>query len=160
LELWLLRVQDSPFGLWVAESVWGYPVVLSIHAVGMALVVGAVVMIDLRILGFASSAPLAAFARLSTVGWIGLTLNALSGLTLFTGDPVRFFHHPVFWTKLSLVALGALTLWVLGHTAAAWSEAAAGTETSPRIRSLAALSLLFWSCAIVAGRSIAYFELG
>ena len=99
----LIWLQDSALGTWVAGSIWGYPVILACHAVGMAAVAGTVVMINLRILGFARNVPITLFSRLSVIAWAGLVLNILTGLALFSGDPVKFFYHPVFWIKFRLL---------------------------------------------------------
>lgn len=156
----LIRLQDSALGIWVAESIWGYPIVLSTHAVGMALVVGTAMMINFRILGFARHVPIAFFDNLSVFAWTGVTLNVLSGLMLFCGDPTKFFYHPVFWIKISLIILGILSLrsalWIIRSTT--WSLA--GMPEAPGgAKILATLSVVFWPCAIIAGRLIAYIDI-
>ena len=120
----LIWLQDSALGTWVAGSIWGYPIVLACHALGMAVVAGTVTMICVRILGFARAVPLTLFARLSAVAWAGLVLNIVTGLALFSGDPVKFFYHPVFWIQVIVyynggrvfVAGGAGITECCGHT--------------------------------------------
>ena len=156
----LIWLQDSTVGTWVAESIWGYPIVLSSHAVGMALVVGTVMMINIRILGFARNIPITLFDNLSVVAWIGVALNFLSGLALFSGDPTKFFYHPVFWIKISLITLGALSVWLALRTIRRTTWSLTGTLEAPaRAKVLAGLSAVFWPCAIIAGRLIAYIEI-
>ena len=147
-------IENSAIGIWMAESIWGYPLVLSSHAVGMAIVVGTVLMIDLRVLGYASVLPIKSFERLFTIAWFGVVLNVLSGLTLFCADPNHFFFHPVFWIKLGLILLGAISVWLLLGATRGDEQAA----TSYRAKIVASLSLVFWLGAIVAGRLIAYVE--
>ena len=67
----LIWIQDSALGTWVAESIWGYPIVLASHALGMAVVVGTMVMINLRVLGFARNVPVTFFDKLSVITWAG-----------------------------------------------------------------------------------------
>ena len=157
----LTWLQDSPLGIWVAESIWGYPVVLACHAVGMAAVAGTVVMISLRILGFARVVPITLFARLSVVAWAGLALNVITGLALFTGDPVRFYYHPVFWIKISLITLGAVSVWLMVREL---RKAASAPSDSPGMpawtKPVAGFSMAFWTGVIIAGRLIAYIEFG
>ena len=157
----LIWLQDSALGTWVAGSIWGYPIILACHAVGMAAVAGTIVMINLRILGFARSVPVTLFSRLSAIAWAGLVLNVLTGLALFTGDPVKFFHHPVFWIKMSLVILGAVSvLAIVPELRKAASAPAGSPEIPPGAKLVAGFSLAFWAGAIIAGRLIAYFEFG
>ena len=155
----LIWLQDSALGTWVAESIWGYPVILACHAVGMAAVAGTVVMINLRILGFARSVPFTLLSRLSVIAWAGLALNALTGLALFTGDPVKFFYHPVFWIKISLISFGAVSVWlVVRELRKAASVPAVPPEMPARAKLIAGFSVAFWAGAIIAGRLIAYIE--
>ena len=155
----LIWLEESLIGIWVAQSVWGHPIVLSSHAVGMAIVVGTVLMINLRILGFARNVPLTLFSNLSVVAWFGVTLNVLSGLALFSGDPTKFFYLPIFRIKISLILLGVLSVWwVLGTVRGARQENGI-TEASFKVKVVAAFSSLFWVSAIVAGRLIAYIEI-
>ena len=158
---YLTWLQDSALGAWVAESIWGYPIVLACHAVGMAVAAGTVTMICLRILGFARAVSLTMFARLSAVAWAGLALNVVTGLALFSGDPVKFFYHPVFWIKISLITLGAVSLWMLvralRETVSA-SEESTGMPAGAKL--VAGCSLVFWAGVIIAGRLIAYIEFG
>lgn len=156
---YLIWLQDSALGTWVAGSIWGYPVILACHAVGMAVVAGAAAMLNLRILGFARNVHVTLFDKLSVITWTGLALNVLTGLALFSGDPVKFFYHPVFRIKISLIAAGVLTIWFVFHAIRDFARLPAGTnEMPPGVKVAAGFSLLLWSCAIIAGRLIAYIE--
>lgn len=153
----LIWLQDSVLGTWIAESIRGYPVVLSCHAVGMAVVAGTVVMLNLRLLGFARNVPVALFDKMSAITWAGLVLNVLTGLALFSGDPVRFFYHPVFRIKFSLIVVGTVTTGLMLRVIRATTLSASGTlEASAGMKLAAASSLALWLCAIIAGRLIAY----
>ena len=157
----LTWLQDSALGTWVAGSIWGYPIVLSCHALGMAVVAGTVTMICIRILGFAGAVSLTLFARLSAIAWGGLALNLVTGLALFSGDPVKFFYHPLFWTKLLLITLGAVSLRLVVRALRETAPAPEDNTVMPaRTRLVAGCSLVFWAGAIIAGRLIAYIEFG
>ena len=146
-------LENSALGMWVAQSVWGYPVVLSAHAVGMAIVVGTALMIGARVLGYANAVPPGSFRRLYYVVWGGVALNLLSGLALFSGNPSHFFQHPVFWVKLGLIMAGATAVWLLLRSLGA-------DPVTARAKVIAACSIAFWLGAIIAGRLIAYIEIG
>jgi uncharacterized protein DUF6644 len=153
-------VENTALSIWMIDSIWAYPIVLSTHAVGMSIVVGTIVIVDIRILGFASKIPLNSFDRLFIVSWIGVALNFLSGVALFTADPAQFLYHPVFWIKIGLIIVGAVLVYVL------WREVKPdeenldeNSEASARTKSIALISLVLWACVIVAGRLIAYIEL-
>lgn len=152
----LTWLQEGPFS-WVSESAWGYPIVLSAHAIGMSIIVGTVTVISLRVLGLARAAPVKSLQRMSVVAWLGVAVNALSGVALFASDAPRFFFHPVFWAKIALIALGAVSVWhllrTLRETDATLLE---GMRAPSGARRVAAASLVFWMGALVAGRLIAY----
>jgi hypothetical protein len=152
----LTWLQEGPFS-WVSESAWGYPIVLSAHAVGMSIVVGTVTMISLRVLGFARAAPIWSLERISIVAWLGVAVNALSGVALFGSDAPKFFFHPMFWTKISLIALGAVCVWrLLRVLKEADQSSLEGSRAPASARLIAASSLALWMGALIAGRLIAY----
>lgn len=147
----LLWLEASALGVWARESDWGNPILLSLHAVGMATVVGSASVIDFRILGFASRIPVSSIDRLFTVVWLGFAVNFLSGLGLFAGDAHELFFLYVFQIKIGLIVLGVISMWLL-------RDSVRGGEATPRAKAIAALSLLAWFSAIVAGRLIGYVE--
>lgn len=99
--------------IWVIEPNYGYPIILSMHAVGMALVIGIMLMFNLRVLGIARAIPLSSIARFFKVAWIGLCINVVSGTLLFCGNFSAFTHNTAFLTKLSLLLLGSVGTWFL-----------------------------------------------
>ncbi len=161
LENILIWIQDSPLGYIAGQSEWGYPIVLACHAVGMAIVVGTLTVINLRVLGFVRDLPLHAFSNLVTIFWVGVILNIISGFILFCGDPERLFYHPAFWIKLLFILIGALCAW---YVVRAIPDTTGVTENTSEalpsnIKLVAALSLILWPAAIIAGRLIAYIEI-
>ena len=148
----LIWLEESGLGIWIRESMWGYPLVLASHAVGMAMVVGVVTMIDIRVLGFAARIPIANFNSLFAIAWIGFFLNFISGCLLFCGDAQRFFFQTVFQIKILLIVLGVIALWVLLRQTRNKAITRAAKLT-------AAFSLLCWFGAITAGRLTAYIGL-
>lgn len=151
----LLRLQESGFGIWVAESIWAYPLILTLHTVGLALLVGTTAFVDLRVLGAGSSVPLAPLKSLSPVRWTGLTLNVVTGIALFIAAASEKGAQTIFYVKLSLIALALLTDGRLRRRIFRGS-----VDIDPPItfetRGFAAASLLLWAGAITAGRLMAY----
>jgi hypothetical protein len=83
-------LETSALAIWVGESLWGYPIMLGLHAVGLAIVVGIFVMLDLRMLRVIRGISFDAFLSLFRLAWIGLIINALSGTALFTSQATTF----------------------------------------------------------------------
>ena len=132
-------LQGTPFGVWVGESLWAYPLFETMHTIGMATLVGSLGLINLRVLGYKPELRILDTQRLLPLAWIGFTLNLVSGLCLFASDAVYFWESYTFRVKIVLVVLGGI-------------NAANGSGT----KWVAATSLVFWFGAICAGRLIAY----
>jgi len=146
----------------VAESDYGYPAVLTAHAIGMALVVGIVLVFDLRVLGLAKRIPLSVLRRFFTVAWIGFAINLTSGTLLFLANYTAFIKNVAFITKISLLLIAALCTWLLArdiesNRLPAAAQGAIETPTS-RARMIAALSVILWLGAITAGRIVGYTD--
>jgi hypothetical protein len=157
----LLRaIQDSAFANWVQES--AYPYVITLHSVGLALLVGLLVVIDLRVLGFGRGLPLPALRKLMTVIWIGFWTNFASGIMLFVIDAKKDFYSPLFRIKLSSIAIGLILGTLIKRRVLDRDIEYAPVDASApsNAKVLAVCSLLCWITAIVAGRLLAYFTFG
>lgn len=150
-------LEMSAFSVWVREStsVFAFPGILSAHTVGMGLVAGINAAIDLRILGLAPRVPLMEMRRLFPVMWIGFWLNAASGVVLLIGYPTKALTNPVFYAKLTFIALGLVDVRLIQNYI--FSNPHFDTNPVPRRgRMLAVTSLACWAGAITAGRFLAY----
>jgi hypothetical protein len=121
------------------------------HAIGMALVVGIVLVFDLRVLGLASRIPLVALKRFFLIAWLGFAVNLTSGTLLFCANYTAFIHNTAFITKISLLVAGALCTWLLAREI----ESGGATATS-KAKWIAAISVILWLGAITAGRIVGY----
>jgi hypothetical protein len=150
---WLSALENSGFSTWLREStsIWGYPIVLTLHTLGLGVLVGANWVVDVRVLGFASRIPLSALDKAFPIMWVGFWVNAVSGAMLFAADATTKGTTTLFMGKLGLIAIGVLLV-VLLRRAVSGREATIG----PQAKMLAAASLAVWVAAIGAGRFMAY----
>jgi len=154
-------LQGTWVGVLVAESLWGYPLFETIHTIGMAMLIGSLGLINLRVLGYKPDLPLLGVRQLLPLAWLGFTLNAISGSLLFTSDAVYFFSSWTFRIKMVLIVLGGINAALLGQRVFRDAAAAASAGTTPAPPSvgtkwIAVTSLVFWLAAVCAGRLIAY----
>lgn len=151
-------LQDSAFTEWFlgSDSIWTYPTVLTLHTVGMAILVGASFVINLRILQVAGEIPLHRLQPLYRFVWIGFAINLLSGLVLFVTEAADRVVDRIFYLKLSSIAVALWFGVIVKHTAIDRAEGA--EQASGRSRWLAAVSLTLWTVAIVSGRLMAYLK--
>lgn len=152
------RLQNSAFTEWFlgSPSIWAYPTVLTLHTVGMAILVGASFVVNLRVLQVSGLIPLHRLQPLYRFVWIGFTINLASGLVLFVTEAADRVVDPVFYIKLTSIAV-ALTLGARVKRLAI-NPTEAPLVASVPARSLAAASLGMWTVAIVAGRLMAYLK--
>ena len=108
----LAWLEGSGVGTWVRESLslWAYPSIIALHALGLALLVGINTAIDLRILGFAPRLPLAPLQKFFPVMWFGFSVNALSGILLTVANATRVLTSPVFYVKLLFISLAVVNI--------------------------------------------------
>ena len=152
------RLQNSTFTEWFlgSPSIWAYPTVLTLHTIGMAILVGASFVVNLRVLQVAGLIPLHRLQPLYRFVWIGFTINLASGLVLFVTEAADRVVDRVFYIKLASIA-AALVLGALVKRKAI-DPSGAPLVASVQARSLAAASLGMWTVAIVAGRLMAYLK--
>lgn len=144
-----------PGAVLLKQSGTAYLLVNASHILGIALLIGAILPLDLRLLGFFRSVPVAALAPvLSRMAGIGLALALVSGAWLFTVRPVEYARNAAFLWKLGLLAL-ALANIALQHRSAAYLRALAGDITA-EVRWRALVSLTLWPSALLAGRWIGF----
>lgn len=147
----LFWLEDSFIGTTVSSTLWGYPIVLSLHAIGMAMMVGVALMLTIRVLGFAPMIPVTSMAPYWRVAVGGLVLNLLSGTALFFGGASELFFNWAFRIKLLLVVTGLLLTWRLVQICIARTN-----DVSPTHRRLAGFAMATWLAAIISGRLIGY----
>ena len=139
--------------MFLQESGWIYAGVNTLHVLGVALLVGAIVLLDLRLLGLWRSAPVATIAGPAVaIASAGLGLAIASGAALFIVQATEYVANPFLYLKFSAILVGLLNIAAL-RLAGDWTGEGLG-----RRRALAGLlSLLAWLTALTAGRMIAYW---
>ena len=152
----LAAVENSGLSTWLRESnsIWAYPTVLTLHTIGLALLVGANAALDLRVLGVGKAIAVAELRPLMRWMWIGFWVNALSGVVLLAADATTKAASPMFLIKTGLVVAGVIVLRALDRQV--FGAAAVPGVLTPAARSLAVASLAIWFVAIAAGRLMAY----
>ena len=142
-------IESTALALWVSTSLWAYPFLLSVHIVGLAVVAGIFSLRDLHLIGLISALPPTNFFHFRGVAYAGFTLNAMSGLLLFSSQASILISNIPFLVKISFLSI-AMILAIFIH-----KQIDNGDNMSlPKISAF--ISLTCWLGAIVAGRLIAY----
>ena len=132
---------------------WGYAIVNAVHIFGIALLVGAIVPLDLKLLGFWNSVPREALLRvLVPIAAAGLAIALCAGLLLFSIRARHYADIGFLQIKLTLILTGAGAALLL-HTSHGFLLK---TASVARLKCHAALSLFCWLGALLCGRMIAF----
>jgi len=134
--------------------VWAMPTVLTLHTTGMAVLVGASWVLDLRLLGINRNVPLTAYRWVFRAVAIGLIVNLVTGVLLFMKNATTWGTALPFLAKMAFVVASAAT--ILPIRTYVLNSGAGPSEISDRARMLAIASIVAWTAAVTAGRLLAY----
>ena len=150
-------LENTQLSAWIRSEIWGWPLALTVHAFGTALVVGLILIIGLRLLGLFELIPYSSLNRLFPVIWVGLAVQFLSGFVLWMTKATRYVVDGAFVLKFLLIIVGiVLTYYFYGtmkREAASWD--ANGAVSSRAVKFVAAI-LLLWCTVVIAGRLTGY----
>jgi hypothetical protein len=155
--LFLQAIEDTGFSTWLreSESPFAFYFILLFHTFGLAMLVGANAVVDLRLLGVARAIPLAPLKQFFRIMWVGFTMNAITGVLLVLAYPTKSLTNWDFYLKLAVIGLAVWVMYKQQHKVfedASLSEA----DRMERGATLAKWSLVLWFGAITAGRLLAY----
>ena len=157
----LIWLQGSALGAFTrALGVWSYGTINLVHIIGIALLFGSILLLDLRLLGAWRQVPLAALSGPTTVmARIGFVLAVASGILMLSVNAGEYIGNPFLLVKFPAIGLALLNAFLV-HRTQAW-QAHRQRELMPRERKRlaigAALSLTFWLTAISGGRMLGYW---
>ncbi len=153
---YMTALHDSALSTWIreSESVWAFPTVLTVHTLGMMLLVGCAWVVDLRLLGVARTIPIGPLRPLFRIMWAAFWINFATGILLFIADPERKSTSLLFGFKLLLIAINLPLLKRLERTL--YREGPDPIAVGSSTRQLASASALLWAGTIFAGRLLGY----
>jgi len=154
--LWLSQAPQSAV---MRESVWAFPVALVNHLLGLVVLVGMRLPLDLRLMGWAfGGVPVSLLARRTApFALTGGVVAVVSGMALYAADPARMASNPWFLFKVAALAAALVNAWffhaVLARRIREWDDA---TDLPAAVQASGYVSVLLWTLLIVAGRLIAF----
>jgi hypothetical protein len=143
-----------------SSGVWTYGVVNLTHILGVAALFGAIIVLDLRLLGFWRNVSIAAISGPTVpVAGIGFVIAAASGLCMLSTNGTEYVGNPFLYIKFPMIALGLLNVAALNFSSAwkARHERELSIKEESRLRIAGGFSLLCWLTAVSAGRMIGYW---
>lgn len=160
---WLKSLEDSGIAAAIRSSLYYFPFLESVHVMALAVVFGTILVVDLRVLGVASTHR--PFTRMSSellrITWGAFAVSVLTGSLMFLTNARVYAHNTSFRVKMLLLALAGINMAIFhltaGKSVARWDQA----PTAPRAgRITGALSIGLWIGIILAGRVIGFTTTG
>ena len=150
------NIEHTWLSVWVRESpsLLAFPFILYLHTLGLAMLAGVNVGLDIWLLSARNHVP-AVRQGVYQVMWLGFGINALSGLALLAAYPAKALTNWVFFTKLGLIAVAMWVLEVQKRELVA-ADRGGATVVNDRLRRLATASIALWGATVFAGRFLAY----
>ena len=154
-------IHDSWLGEFVRSIYWMFGALETVHFFGLCLLIGAMLLVDLRLMGVIKRGSLREVLQFTHIAIVGFALAFLSGISFFASSPANYNQNPLFWAKMAAVVLAGLNV--------AWFELVErrkvldlpdGADPHPDTKLVAGLSLLLWATVIVLGRFLPLLGLG
>ena len=153
-------LNDTRLATAIRESIWIFPILNTVHVLAITLLVGTIVLLDLRLLGLLlRKVPVPELAeQILPLTWIGFALMFSSGVLLFASEAANSYANPAFRVKMILLCLVGLNPLIFHCTiyrsVGRWGQSA---KTPLRAKIAAVSSIVLWAAIIMAGRAYAYF---
>jgi hypothetical protein len=148
--------EHTVIGTTVRESIWLFPIIEVVHLVGLAVLGGAILLVDLRLLGIGlHDVPVSSLAR-SARPWllVSLALTIGSGLLLFLSEALKCYENPAFWLKVGFLILALL---FAGVVRPRFTRDVTAGPLRLGARLAGAVSVFLWTGVAAAGRGIGFW---
>lgn len=154
-------IEGSAANEWILSSAWLWPAAEVLHFIGLSLLIGSLIVIDLRLFGFLRQLELAVVHKLLKWTLLGFGINVVTGVLFIIGDPARYAANIGFRIKMLLVVVAGLNaIWFFRHIEPlipAWDPHG---DTSATAKAIAIVSLGTWTGVLLLGRLIPYIGTG
>lgn len=146
------------------QSFWAYPIVNALHILGIALLVGGILPLNLRLIGFLKTYAVKPMVRLCVpIAAVGLTMAIITGLMLFSVKPVDYIRTDLFQAKIGLIGAAMINIALVRYNAS-WQDIVEAedsimntSEPDFNLRIAGAVSMIVWIGVLFLGRFVGYF---
>ncbi len=154
-------IEGSAINQWIMGSAWAWPIMEILHFMGLSLLLGSLLVIDLRMAGLFRKINITATHKLLPWTFLGFGINLTTGILFLMGDPARYTANTGFWLKMALVLIAGLNAlwfwWKINPVIRTWEPHA---DTPALAKVIAWVSLCSWFGVLLLGRLIPYIGTG
>jgi hypothetical protein len=152
--VWL---QATAISQLMRQSQWLWPICETLHFAGLALLIGAAGLFDLRLLGFARSIPFTAAMQMRPWAAAGILINVVTGVLFFVGAPDQYINNSAWWAKVFFLVIAMVNIAYFETTQGHRMLKMADTEETPLTFKVAgAVSLVSWLGVLYFGRMLPF----
>jgi hypothetical protein len=150
-------IKSSTISHAMTSAPWTWPICETLHFVGMALLMGVVGTVDLRMLGFMKRLPFAPLHRLLPWGIAGFVINLITGVLFFVGDPYQYKDNGAFLFKIAFIVLAGINVLIFYVVPYRQVEAMGPGDDAPfSAKAIAAASIFLWVGVMYWGRMLPF----
>lgn len=161
MDAFVTAVEGSAINQWVIGSAWTWPILEILHFIGLSLLLGALLVVDLRMAGFLRQINIAATHKLLPWVLVGFGINLVTGFLFLMGDPARYTANIGFWWKMFLLLVAGLNaIWFWFKISPVMTGWAPHADTPGLAKIIAWVSLGTWFGVLLLGRLIPYIGTG
>ena len=151
----------TPINMLVIGYAWSWPTLESLHFLALCTLMGSLLVMDLRLIGFQRMIPLQAVHSLMPLAIVSFAINFITGVGFLFGDPYTYAANYAFWVKMSLIVLAGLNFLVyFTKVEPKIINLGPNEPTPPLAKAVGVLSLVFWFGVLSYGRLLPYLGTG
>jgi hypothetical protein len=143
------------WGIYVENNSWVWPTAETLHFIGLCMLFGVVLTVDLRMLGLGKALSFAALYQLLPLGMLGFTLNLTTGIMFFVATPQQYTGF-LFFFKMILVVLGAFNVLYFMLLDEPWTIGE-GADASIKTKVVAAFAIVIWIAVVFCGHMLPFY---
>ena len=152
-------MENSALGQLMRDSIWLFPAAEILHFIGLCIMIGSLMVVDCRLLGWTRHVSLQAVYKFLPLSLFGFGINLVTGILFCFSDPFRYYPNLAFRIKIFLILLAGLNaLWFKLAIHEKSLSLSSTDDPGSTAKIVAALSLLIWFAVIVFGRMIPYLD--
>lgn len=157
---WVIETLNATaFSAFIMTSPWFFPMLEMLHFLGLSLLFGSLLVVDLRVAGIARNVPIIRVESYIRFALIGFAINLTTGLIFIIGDSDRYLINVAFWTKMCVILVAGLnTAYFVRRVKPQIEMGRDVGELTPDARFVAIASLVLWTAVIILGRFMPYVE--
>ena len=153
----IVYLKGTALSQWVVGSQWVWPISETLHFIGLTLLIGIIAPLDVRLMGFMTRVPIAAFKSLVPWAVVGFVINLVTGVLFFVGTPEQYVGNESWWLKVLFLIIAGVNMLVFEVPQRSYAPAMGPNASTPApFKVIGAVSLVSWLMVLYWGRMMPF----